>query len=178
MTTSLVMNPDYPFVETPETMKSEDCPETDSYDGFSDSDKDSQLNQAVEKVKKTGDMIHIIKEELKCQILYKRFQQGKNEVDTEVKPPIQYELRPEEQNRILRRREQNRKAAQRCRLRKKNKMEKLEDNQKCMLKEKESYEMLISQLRRENTELRLLVQSYTTFPNSSNWGDNISYQYI
>ncbi|CAI9730726.1 activating transcription factor 3 [Octopus vulgaris] len=108
-------------------MKGDVCPENDSYDNVSDNEKDSQLKEAVEKVNETGDMIHIIKQELKCQILYKRFQEGKNAVDTEVKPPIQYELRPEEETRILRRREQNRKAAQRCRLRKKNKMEELED---------------------------------------------------
>ncbi|XP_029643111.1 cyclic AMP-dependent transcription factor ATF-3-like [Octopus sinensis] len=165
----------YPFVETPEPMKGDVCPENDSYDNVSDNEKDSQLKEAVEKVNETGDMIHIIKQELKCQILYKRFQEGKNAVDTEVKPPIQYELRPEEETRILRRREQNRKAAQRCRLRKKNKMEELEDNQRYMLKEKENYERLISQLQKENNQLRLLVQNYSTYYPTLNWGENASY---
>ncbi|XP_014781449.1 uncharacterized protein LOC106877153 [Octopus bimaculoides] len=82
----------YPFVETPEPMKGDVCPENDSYDNDCDSERDSQLKQAVEKVNETGDMIHIIKQELKCQILYKRFQEGKNAVDTEVKPPVQYEV--------------------------------------------------------------------------------------
>ncbi|XP_052106783.1 basic leucine zipper transcriptional factor ATF-like 3 isoform X1 [Mytilus californianus] len=68
----------------------------------------------------TGNMAPLIKEELKCTIQSRRLAKGQHEMKVEFPDETKHELTEEERDKIVKRREQNRLAAQRFRDRKKN----------------------------------------------------------
>lgn len=83
-------------------------------------DLDPSLKQAYETAKDTKTILPILKEELKLTILSRRFNSGKGDINlNEKKPVIKRELSEEEIMKKLRRKEQNRRAAERCRIKKK-----------------------------------------------------------
>lgn len=81
----------------------------------------------------------LIKEELKNTIQLRRLIQGKNELQVNFEPPEKYELSEEEKIKVVKRREQNRLAAQRFRDKQKELGSKLK--------------MKIQKLESKNTEL-------------------------
>ncbi|KAK3606659.1 hypothetical protein CHS0354_037547 [Potamilus streckersoni] len=74
---------------------------------------------------KTGKMTPLLKEELKYQIQSRRLSEGRNELtldlqaDMTIHDQLEHQLRPEEIERIETRKEQNRNAAQKLRMKRK-----------------------------------------------------------
>lgn len=153
------------FANTPESLADENSPSQpkDSNQCLYNVDDNEPLQNAVDKFKETGDMIHIVKQELRWHLLYKRSKEGKEDINTEENTPKHYKLREEEITKIKRRREQNRMAAQRCRQRKKNKMIDLEESIKRLWNQLHASKEENSRLRVENVNLKMEVQQYRRY---------------
>lgn len=81
---------------------------------------DERLQKALIEAEKTKKLTPIIKEELRCTILARRCKENKGEIELEEKKTIiKMELTPDEVRKKLRRRQQNKDAARRCRAKKK-----------------------------------------------------------
>ncbi|XP_063418643.1 basic leucine zipper transcriptional factor ATF-like 3 isoform X1 [Mytilus trossulus] len=120
----------------------------------------SNLVDATLLALETGNMSPLIKEELKCTIQSRRLAKGQHEMEVEFPEETKHELTEEERDKIDKRREQNRLAAQRFRDRKKTnstslckKIQELEaDNTQ------KSYE--IRNLRAEKAKLQTMLYEH------------------
>ncbi|KAK6181035.1 hypothetical protein SNE40_008979 [Patella caerulea] len=83
--------------------------------------EEKDMLNAAKKCMETGDMIPILKQEIKYSIKFRRFTEGKEEL--QIEPPVEkkMELTEHEIEKKKRRREQNRLAALRFRQKNKNK---------------------------------------------------------
>lgn len=89
-------------------------------------DLDESLRQAIEQAEDSKTITPLLKEELKLTILNRRYQSGKGDIVLdEKKPLVKRELTADEIGKKLRRKEQNRRAAERCRVKKKKAQEQL-----------------------------------------------------
>ncbi|VDI67171.1 Hypothetical predicted protein [Mytilus galloprovincialis] len=88
------------------------------YDIFSKSKCNNVLDESLAAFE-TGDLTHLVKEELKCTIQTRRLAKGQDELKVDFSAEVKYQLTEDEQNKIVRRREQNRMAARRFRKRRK-----------------------------------------------------------
>ena len=86
--------PPWSFAHTPESLVDESSPPQPKEPGQSpyNVDNNEPLQNAVDKFKETGDMIHIVKQELRWHLLYKRSKEGKEEIDTEENSPKDYKV--------------------------------------------------------------------------------------
>ncbi|CAH1792391.1 unnamed protein product [Owenia fusiformis] len=106
---------------------------------------DASIAEAALEAVTTGSIMPLVKEELKCTIQRKRLASGQNELETETKLPRCEKLSEEDELKRKNRRERNKVAAAKCRMKKKN--------EACDLK-KESME-----LETRNSELTFQIKS-------------------
>ncbi|XP_062596881.1 jun dimerization protein 2-like [Saccostrea cucullata] len=109
--------------------------------------KDEKLRNASLEATKSGCILPILKEELKSKIQLKRFIQGQDEIDLTVPSPtkkVHVEFTEEELERKEKRKDQNRKAAMKFRLKEKE--------------DKVRLEQTLKELKRRNEELRSNVR--------------------
>ncbi|XP_063409400.1 uncharacterized protein LOC134692791 [Mytilus trossulus] len=95
---------------------------------FKFNEEDSMLALATEECMKTGTFLPLLKEELKCKILAKCHEEGKQlniKAEQRVAAPKK-KLQPDEEKKLEKRREQNRRAAKKFRERKRSDTDRLE----------------------------------------------------
>ncbi|XP_076463788.1 uncharacterized protein LOC143295964 isoform X2 [Babylonia areolata] len=114
--------------------------------------EDQRLQAAAQAALQGGTSAPLVKEELRQCILLKRLQAGQPELKTDFPQPPKYELTPAEKAKRERRKDQNRRAAQRCREKKKR--------QSCDVKKKYSI------TAQENQRLRAEVSKLQKWENS------------
>ncbi|KAK3092546.1 hypothetical protein FSP39_004242 [Pinctada imbricata] len=88
--------------------------------------QNEKILEATKMALETGELTPLVKEELKYTIQTRRLAEGKEELQVQFEDPINSELRPDEVERVERRREQNRMAAQRFRQRQKSRGDELQ----------------------------------------------------
>ncbi|XP_067680763.1 cyclic AMP-dependent transcription factor ATF-3-like [Haliotis asinina] len=103
---------------------------------------DEKMVAATLAAIETGSITPLVKEELKCAILTRRFVEGKEDIKVEFTVPEKKVLTEEEQERASVRREQNRMAAQRFR-------KKQKDTAEFLLKKTQKLESTNTKLRGE-----------------------------
>ncbi|XP_070179341.1 mediator of RNA polymerase II transcription subunit 15-like isoform X2 [Littorina saxatilis] len=98
------------------------------------SGEDQRLQAAAVAANLSGSTTPLLKEELRMRIMQRRIQDGKPEIKPEFNPPKDYKLTPAEKEKKERRKEQNRRAAKKCREKRKRAdggvLEKFERTQK------------------------------------------------
>ncbi|KAK3092997.1 hypothetical protein FSP39_009824 [Pinctada imbricata] len=101
----------------------------------------------------TGELTPLVKEELKYTIQTRRLAEGKEELQVQFEDPINSELRPDEVEKVERRREQNRLAAQRFRQRQKSRGGELQKKSQKLLSENLRLRREIQTLQTERDRL-------------------------
>ncbi|XP_045187009.1 uncharacterized protein LOC123544919 [Mercenaria mercenaria] len=93
-----------------------------------DNTEETKLHLAALESYSTGKITPLLKEELKYYIQTRRLSEGKNElvVDFDTVPKKSQKLRPDEVARLERRREQNRRASEKFRSKKKTEVQNLQ----------------------------------------------------
>ncbi|BFZ12458.1 hypothetical protein BsWGS_15497 [Bradybaena similaris] len=107
---------------------------------FATSTPDPRLERARQETERTNQITPLLKEELRWRILSKRLEKGEPEIEINPAEPKSYELTEEEKAKRERRKAQNRRAAKKCREKRKMKT----------LSEAEKYRFV----RDENQQLR------------------------
>ncbi|KAK3605436.1 hypothetical protein CHS0354_007518 [Potamilus streckersoni] len=123
--------------------------------------KDETVRQAALQYQQTGSLLPIVKMELKCKILQNRLSRGEGEIEIDFtsRESGQFQLSPEEIERINKRRESNRLSARKSRMKKKSAVGKLK-------KEVAELEAKNSSLRQELIHLRQEKSRLLTFYSS------------
>ncbi|GFO50535.1 basic leucine zipper transcriptional factor atf-like 3 [Plakobranchus ocellatus] len=122
---------------------------------------DEKILNATIKAFQSGSLTPLIKEELRCTIQSRRLAEGKGELTVEFKsPPKKKEMTEEERARYLKRRVQNREAAQRFRQKQKDtsdmltaKIQKLERKSRNLLTD-------LTRLREEKDYLKEMLKNH------------------
>ncbi|XP_060571058.1 cyclic AMP-dependent transcription factor ATF-3-like isoform X2 [Ruditapes philippinarum] len=124
-------------------------------------DLDPSVKLAYEASKNSQSIMPILKEELKLTILNRRCKEGKGEINfDEKKPVIKRELTEDEVKKKLRRKEQNRRAAERCRVKKKYLNEQLAIDYINEQKKTNILSAEIEQLRKEKERLQRVLRDH------------------
>ncbi|XP_063418700.1 cyclic AMP-dependent transcription factor ATF-3-like [Mytilus trossulus] len=132
--------------------------EEELYDIFSKSNCKNVLDESLAAFE-TGDLSHLVKEELKCTIQTRRLAKGQDELKVDFSEEIKYQLTEDEQNKIVRRREQNRMAARRFRKRRKQNKKTLSEIQD-IERDNDEKTAEIKRLREEKETLLKLLNDH------------------
>ncbi|KAK3093254.1 hypothetical protein FSP39_013285 [Pinctada imbricata] len=115
--------------------------------------QNEKILEATKMALETGELTPLVKEELKYTIQTRRLAEGKEELQVQFENPINSELRPDEVEKVVRRREQNRQAAQRFRQRQKSRGDELQKKNQKLLSENLRLRREIQTLQTERDRL-------------------------
>ncbi|XP_076442229.1 cyclic AMP-dependent transcription factor ATF-3-like [Babylonia areolata] len=121
---------------------------------------DAALLKATVESLHTGRLTPLIKEELRCRIQSRRLSEGKDELRVQFESPTRSEPRPEEIEKLNRRREQNRRAAQKFRRKKKERGKHLTEESQRLECDNNSLRSEISKLNKERDELLQILSEH------------------
>lgn len=108
----------------------------------------------------TGELTPLVKEELKYTIQSRRLANGQEELGVEFSDPKPLELREDEIEKIVRRKEQNKLAARRFRQRRRTRGQFLQKKIKELESDNTRKIAEISRLRQEKEELKSMLQNH------------------
>lgn len=108
----------------------------------------------------TGNLSQLAKEELKYTIQTRRLATGKEELKVDFPEPMKYKLTKEEELRIIKRREQNKLAAQRFRQRKKQSKQTLSQHIEVLESDNIIKMAELTRLRDEKEKLYRILQNH------------------
>ncbi|XP_061194527.1 transcription factor JunB-like [Saccostrea echinata] len=128
-------------------------------DYYSNSSQDSLMDAALVALD-TGEMTPLVKEELKLTIQSRRLAAGMGELTVNFEPPTQSELTEEEKEKVDRRREQNRLAAQRFRLKQKTTGERIQKKVRGLESDNTRLRAELRILQTERDELRKRLEDH------------------
>ncbi|XP_013094521.2 uncharacterized protein LOC106078242 [Biomphalaria glabrata] len=129
---------------------------------------DEKIINATFKAFQSGTLTPLIKEELRCIIQSRRLAEGKGELQVEFKsPPKKKDMTEDERKRAVKRRQQNREAAQRFRQKQKDtsdyltkKIKRLETSSKTLVSD-------LQKLKHERDELQQMLRNHLLVCNTS-----------
>ncbi|XP_076463734.1 cyclic AMP-dependent transcription factor ATF-3-like [Babylonia areolata] len=121
---------------------------------------DAVLFKATVQSLHTGRLTPLIKEELRCRIQSRRLSEGKDELRVQFESPSRLEPRPEEIEKLNRRREQNRRAAQKFRRKKKERGKLLTEESQRLEGDNDCLRSEISKLNKERDELLQILSEH------------------
>lgn len=125
-----------------------------------DTNEEKILNATI-KALSSGSLTPLIKEELRCTIQSRRLAEGKGELKVEFKsPPKKKEMTEEERVRYMKRRVQNREAAQRFRQKQKDTSDMLTAKIKRLEHKSRSLLVDLNRLREEKESLKEMLKSH------------------
>ncbi|XP_061194551.1 basic leucine zipper transcriptional factor ATF-like 3 [Saccostrea echinata] len=128
-------------------------------DYYPNSSQDSLMDAALVALD-TGEMTPLVKEELKLTIQSRRLAAGMGELTVNFEPPTQSELTEEEKEKVDRRREQNRLAAQRFRLKQKTTGERIQKKVRGLESDNTRLRAEMRILQTERDELRKRLEDH------------------
>ncbi|KAK3093371.1 hypothetical protein FSP39_014694 [Pinctada imbricata] len=140
--------------------KKDEDEDTKVNDSNNDTDDTDDIVRAGKVALETGDLTPLVKEELKYTIQSRRLQQGKNELYVSFEEPALGELRPDEIEKIEKRREQNRLAAQRFRSKQKSLQSVLTKKTQTLEVDNTKLRAEIFKLKAEKDELNKKLQDH------------------
>ncbi|KAK3092841.1 hypothetical protein FSP39_007807 [Pinctada imbricata] len=115
--------------------------------------QNEKILEATKMALETGELTPLVKEELKYTIQTRRLAEGKEELQVQFEDPINLELRPDEVEKVERRRTQNRLAAQRFRQKQKSRGDELQEKNQKLLSENLRLRREIQTLQTERDRL-------------------------
>ncbi|XP_067680975.1 uncharacterized protein [Haliotis asinina] len=121
---------------------------------------EERLARAAETSLKTKSISPVLREELRLSILNRRHANGQEELAVEFKEPVKHELTPAEIEKKVRRREQNRRAARRCREKKKRNQEGTFEGLAKVIEENQSLEAEINLLKSQKDAIKRFLDSH------------------
>ncbi|XP_062585791.1 basic leucine zipper transcriptional factor ATF-like 3 [Saccostrea cucullata] len=128
-------------------------------DYYTNSSQDSLMDAALVALD-TGEMTPLVKEELKLTIQSRRLAAGMGELTVNFEPPTQSELTEEEKEKVDRRREQNRLAAQRFRQKQKTTGERVQKKVRGLESDNTRLRAELRILQTERDELRKRLEDH------------------
>ncbi|XP_046559834.1 fos-related antigen 1-like [Haliotis rubra] len=121
---------------------------------------EERLARAAETSLKTKSISPVLREELRLSILNRRHANGQEQLAVEFKEPEKHELTPTEIEKKVRRREQNRRAARRCREKKKRNQEGTFEGLAKVIEENQSLEAEINLLKSQKDAIKTFLDSH------------------
>lgn len=121
---------------------------------------ENRLIDATLTALKTGNLSPLVKEELKYTIQSRRLATGKQELKVDFPVQLKYNLTEEEKDKIKRRREQNRLAAQRFRDRRKLDADLICKHIKTLENENIAKKIELERLQEEKSQLQRMLQEH------------------
>ncbi|XP_069118383.1 basic leucine zipper transcriptional factor ATF-like 3 [Argopecten irradians] len=115
---------------------------------------DERLAEAQRVAMETGNLTPLVKEELKYTIMSRREADGKGQLEVTFDDPQQYQLTPEEVQRVERRRQQNRNAARRFRQKQKQSSHEFIKKIQFLESDNTTLRSQLDKLKREKDELQ------------------------
>ncbi|XP_059145254.1 uncharacterized protein LOC131932356 [Physella acuta] len=130
--------------------------------------QEEKILAATLKAVQSGSLTPLIKEELRCTIQSRRMAEGKGELKVEFKsPPKKKDMTDDERKRALKRRQQNREAAQRFRQKQKDTSDYLTDKIKRLEKASNNLIIDLRRLKEERDELQAMLKSHLLVCNNN-----------
>ncbi|ESO90091.1 hypothetical protein LOTGIDRAFT_164395 [Lottia gigantea] len=123
--------------------------------------QDPSLRRATYASLETGQLTPLLKEELKCRIQSRRLSEGKEELLVDFTSPSKFQPRPDEIEKLNKRREQNRRAARKFRQKKRKDGDNLMKESEKLESDNTSLQEEIAKLYEERKKLEEIWSDHT-----------------
>ncbi|KAK6181036.1 hypothetical protein SNE40_008980 [Patella caerulea] len=123
--------------------------------------QDPSLRRATFASLESGQLTPLLKEELKCRIQSRRLSEGKEELHVDFTSPSKFQPRPDEIEKLNKRREQNRRAARKFRQKKRKDGDNLMKEAEKLDTDNTSLQEEIAKLYEERNKLEEILNDHT-----------------